>query len=476
MRAPWQAAGAHKLIPSDGWAEELGVRMRLVDTRTETTKLASTIFGSTYDELRPPKGHTGVHLVAYGDFERWGANRNGDSFPTAASRRYHDTFTKYARVYRNHANKDPRKAIGDVLRSAHNPGSHRVELFVAMHNDKAGAELQRLATDGELPWSMGCKVPGDRCSVCQRFRKNASDPRQCADVRDHLGDVLADGQIVAVHNDNPIFYDISPVPRGADRTAFSMKVAGTWGAARGAAAASGPDEQFLRHFTDDSERELRRFDIAGKLAAAQSRMRAPWLYSGGQAYFDQLVMKAARTPFAGEHVEIMRKAPPGDLWRKLAAAGVVLPADAFFACAFHGDEDFQACKEAALAIVRSGTFAALLGRPEEKVARTNAYFDLDAPQFTGYQWSAGSNAVAGLVDKLAANAFAQGAARLSGDGAASGTLVPGTANAEWDEQALEAVGAYAAYKLSAVQAIESIHPTVDHALLLDLAAAQDLVN
>lgn len=472
MRNHWDSDGAYKIVPSDGWPAELGVGMRLVDTRAEMRKLADTIFGSTYEQLRPPKGHTGIHLVAYGDFEKWGANRNADSFPQRASAARHGTFVTHGKVYRNHANKDPAKAIGDVLKSAHSLALNRVELFVSMDDKKAADSLQRLAKEGELAWSMGCKVPGDRCDICQTFRKNARDPRQCAHVRDHLGDILPDGRMVAVHNDDPMFYDISEVPRGADRTAFDLKVASH--GRQGINSGHG-DHEFSRCLADGNARAQARIALSAKMAAVQARMRAPELCSPGQRAYDVLLAKAACTSFSPAELEIMRAVPPAELWSKLAAAGVVLPASAFFACAYHGDPEFEACAADAAKLASAGTFLSLRGREDEQAAATNTYFDLDSRVRTGNQWATGSDACTALNSKLAAQSFARDATQLLLAGGPAEILRPPQPSSAGDT-AYKAAGVYAAYKLSAVRAIGAYHPRADNELLIELAAAQDLIN
>jgi len=127
--------------------------------------------------LTPKKDHSVVHLIAMGDAEYYGMNRNGDIFfkqgqmmdipePFDGVTRKvqihcgnvdrHHTFEKYAHVYRNHKNKDPKKSQGDVLKSAHNDEMSRVELLVQLHNGKWATELHKLASGDPVEFSMAC--------------------------------------------------------------------------------------------------------------------------------------------------------------------------------------------------------------------------------------------------------------------------------------------------------------------------------
>ena len=103
-----------------------------------------------------------VHLLALGDGETVGANRNGDYFPKVANQKYHSTFLK-AHYFHNHANKDPKQAFGRVIAAAHNEPMGRVELVIGIDSEKGAQDLADLEKDGEFPCSMSCRVPFDIC-------------------------------------------------------------------------------------------------------------------------------------------------------------------------------------------------------------------------------------------------------------------------------------------------------------------------
>lgn len=183
-----------------------------------------------------------VHLLAFGSTEGYGPNRNGDGFREDVCRRYHHTFVKHARWYRNHANKDPSKSYGHVVASDYNDAMRRVELLVALNAEKSAAlrngglvadrEIEKIAA-GKMPAvSMACKVPFDICSYCGNQAPGTKDyctgtyqggRCKAGGLRDNMGMIVEiDNTIHHLHADNtePRFFDISDVPRGADRIAF----------------------------------------------------------------------------------------------------------------------------------------------------------------------------------------------------------------------------------------------------------------
>lgn len=62
------------------------------------------------EEYRPKDDNTAcIHLIAMGDAETYGFNRNGDAFPQKALEKYASTFVTNGHVFHEHANKDPEK-------------------------------------------------------------------------------------------------------------------------------------------------------------------------------------------------------------------------------------------------------------------------------------------------------------------------------------------------------------------------------
>ena len=73
--------------------------------RSEFLKTASHEFVELIDRTKVAKDEEPIHLIALGASEAYGPNRNGDGFKEATCQKYHGTFKKYARWYRNHKNK-----------------------------------------------------------------------------------------------------------------------------------------------------------------------------------------------------------------------------------------------------------------------------------------------------------------------------------------------------------------------------------
>jgi len=185
-----------------------------------------------------------VHMLAMGATEFYGPNRNGDGFRASVCREYHPTFEKFARFYRNHQNKDPKKSYGRVVKSAWHDPMKRIELLVALNANEAAArrnggliadrEMEKLAANKEIAVSMACSVPHDVCSYCANVAPTTADycsgtyqggMCKAGGLRDNIGSLIEiDGGIHHLHADNPqpSFFDISNVYRPADRIAYVM--------------------------------------------------------------------------------------------------------------------------------------------------------------------------------------------------------------------------------------------------------------
>ena len=84
--------------------------MSLVDVHSRGVdntwlRKSAAVLTKEMSELRPEKGITFAHLIALGDMETTGLNRNGDGFPAAENKAHRHTFVKHARWYHNHKNK-----------------------------------------------------------------------------------------------------------------------------------------------------------------------------------------------------------------------------------------------------------------------------------------------------------------------------------------------------------------------------------
>lgn len=189
-----------------------------VDSGWMNKRAAAEVFN--FDDYTPRKGETLVHLLALGDGETVGCNRNGDYFPKKANQDYHHTFLT-ANYYHNHDNKDKDKAYGRVVAAAHNGRMGRVELIVGLDNEKAADDIDELDKKGEFPVSMSARVPFDICSICGNKAKSRKE--YCKHASLTMGKIMDDGKQACVINDFPSFFDISKVFRGADRVAWTFQ-------------------------------------------------------------------------------------------------------------------------------------------------------------------------------------------------------------------------------------------------------------
>lgn len=141
----------------------------------EATSLHKTAAGNDSPALeyiksvQPEEGKTTVLVIGLGDHETYGANRNGDGFPSepvpgkiAADEVLTKHYQSYdnAHVFEHHVNHDPAKAIGRVKKAFWNPRMRRVEVVEDFDHKKAPHLLEKIGS-GEYPSkSMGCGKAG----------------------------------------------------------------------------------------------------------------------------------------------------------------------------------------------------------------------------------------------------------------------------------------------------------------------------
>lgn len=133
--------------------------------------------------VKPIPGKTVILVLAMTAGDYYGPNRNGDGWPEhplevngtkitaddVLPKHYH-TFED-GHVFQHHVNKDPAKSIGEVLKSFYNWPMHRVELLLALDNEKAQKIIQKIE-NGDFPAvSMGCFPAGNLVTMADGTRK-----------------------------------------------------------------------------------------------------------------------------------------------------------------------------------------------------------------------------------------------------------------------------------------------------------------
>ncbi len=179
------------------------------------------VFDHEFRDLKPIPGKTILHVLAVGDEESSGPNRNGDSFPSEANRTHHQLFKEQGHLFLDHKHKHPKLAVGEVLKTAYNKPMGRIELLLAADNNKAEKYLNKHPDGADLPVSMGCTVNQETCSVCDHVAPRAK--QRCEHVKEQLGAVLKTGQQVFMRNPDPNYFDISLVWRPADRVGYTFR-------------------------------------------------------------------------------------------------------------------------------------------------------------------------------------------------------------------------------------------------------------
>lgn len=209
------------------WGETSASLIDVCSTGVDHRWLIQKTAGEQREWLRGlncPEGHELIHLLAVGDTEFYGYNRNADGFSEEDNKRCHGRFVRDARLFRNHKNKkDVDPDFGYPVASYHHPDMKRIELVVAANKKTASDIIHDVASGRDAAFSMGANMVYDVCTICGHKAKTLKDHCEHA-RRPNLGRVLADGRICALDNPDPHYVDISKVVRPAERTAYSVKL------------------------------------------------------------------------------------------------------------------------------------------------------------------------------------------------------------------------------------------------------------
>ena len=349
-------------------------------------KRAGHNFADKVQSIDLSPGEVPVHLIALGATEFYGPNRNGDGFTEATCKKYHDTFRKNARWYRNHKNKDTKKSYGVVKLAHYNDDMKRVELIIALnsnekaakHNDGlvANEEMEKLAKGDDIAVSMACRVPFDVCSGCgnrARNRNEYCDSALCkyGGLRSNIGAVLEDGHILHADNPDPDFFDISRVFRPADRIAYTLgrleKAAAAGQVITGAELAEefGLDEpiSIRANRNDKTAQQLR---LVHTLTELETTPAGPDLHKEG---------RANDFPEPPE-VQFVTNTKLAHFVRALAQEEIILPVEEFLTLV-HSDREKSAAVTAEVENQLPGVFTRLAGdsRSLEHLVATNPYID-----------------------------------------------------------------------------------------------------
>ena len=155
-----------------------------------------------------------VRAVSAGEY--YGDNKNGDWFPEIELKKTYKTFLT-GHVFKNHENKDPAAAIGEVLDSEWDDAMKCVCLVIKIDRKIAPSIVRAIEKGYMTDVSMGCRVPYSICSICGNKARNPKE--YCEHIKLLRRKILPDGRKVFEINIQPKFHDISVVLSGAEKVA-----------------------------------------------------------------------------------------------------------------------------------------------------------------------------------------------------------------------------------------------------------------
>ncbi len=129
----------------------------------KTAAANNGLFHDYLQDLRPIPGKTVIHVLAVGDEEFYGPNRNGDGFSREDNVTAHRSFKDNGHVFKHHQNKDPFAAVGEVMQTGHQNLMSRIELLLGLDNERCRSEIDGLERGEDLPVSMGSMQDFDVC-------------------------------------------------------------------------------------------------------------------------------------------------------------------------------------------------------------------------------------------------------------------------------------------------------------------------
>jgi len=351
-------------------------------------------------DIKPEPGHQFIHLISLGSMEHFGSNRNGDGFNEKSAEfefpypkkgsassvtlgggliEFHPTFTKHGKVYKHHKNDRPDLSIGDIVAEAYNPEMKRGELIIKVpENDEWMPHLKKLASGGDIPFSMSTRVPYDLCSLCGNRARNRSE--YCGHLKDHMTEIVKSGHQIFAINDKPTFFDISRVFKPADRIAYSLrKVASVQTYPGGAQLAEELGVRVPHHVLEALDpRMAKKLASAKKLAEIEKKIDS--LASGDQNnHLKSLLPGCPRGQIPGSAMEALRDVKLGTALRGLSDAKICLSLEDFIRLVM--GEMTEPMAEEVSGAVRGlpGLFGRLLADGEAEECAEDASYD---PPFT----------------------------------------------------------------------------------------------
>ena len=172
---------------------------------------SNVITKAMLEDCKPDKDHFLIHFTAVGDYEKYGFNKNADSFPKFANQKYYKTFETNAHLFREHRSDNPSKAIGIIKKAMYNPEMGRIEVAAWANIKKASEEYEKAKNGLPLSCSMGMHTPYDRDNISGKLCKNSREyepwmkTAACQYIDEWDGKPIH--KYAFVHNDDFKFFD-----------------------------------------------------------------------------------------------------------------------------------------------------------------------------------------------------------------------------------------------------------------------------
>lgn len=322
---------------------------------------SNSITEKMLEDCKPDKDHFLIHFVGVGDYEKYGFNKNCDSFPKQANIKYFKTFETDGKLYREHDSSSPNKAIGIIKKAAYNEAMGRIEVAVWANIKKASAEYEKARNGQALSCSMGMRCPYDRDNISGKLSKTPASYEPW--MKKRAGQYIDEwegkpiNKYAFVHNDKFTFFDLSIVAKPAERIAHYLeyKFASDCNNQMMKAAAAGdayvPSALIAEamHLNCTASLPMSKQILLNKLAKAEAEFNkvASGEKVGINPQAEQYIKNVAQNTFynvksaamadINKNIKCLKSVKPETLFRELAKRASILPFNSFMDV-FYGED------------------------------------------------------------------------------------------------------------------------------------------
>ena len=324
--------------------------------------------------------------------------------------------------------------------------------------------------------SHNCKIPYDLCTVCGTMRKNAKDPDQCDHMRYEMGKMSEDGKIVGMVNVHPKFFDISFVSRPADRIAWNLKYASD-GALDSVKLAELEGVVVPDSIGIASDSAMAKLELIKRFSDFES-LYTKTASSGARTLSDRYyweLRKAASAVIPDDFINALRDIDPTIAMLKLARVGIVLSPEAFLKYALGSEYTKAVDVVPAYKDAVRGCYGRMLKVSRCQEVCNDSTFDVNSSDNcvvintpVSFEKAASDLTFvgSGMEQRVIDGTISNNKCEIS---------VDNNDEKVFNDGINKLAEKYAAYKLSAVRAVLSIHNT-DRDALVAVATAQNMLR